>query len=64
VHVTKIALGIIKPVRAGIPHLKFTEVSGGLKMQVRGSNAVQIFWVYTTRPADVATEITNAFEAG
>jgi len=62
-HVTKIALGIIKPVRAGVPHLKFTEVSGGLKMQVRGNNAVQIFWVYTTQPKDVITEITGAWDS-
>src|SRR5208282_1390820 len=56
-HVTKIALGIITPLRAGQPHLKFTPMSGGLKMQVRGANAVQIFWLYTTRPEDTIREI-------
>ena len=56
-HVMKIALGLITPVRAGAPHLKFTPVSGGLKMQVRGANAVQIFWLYTTRPEDVIRAI-------
>jgi hypothetical protein len=56
-HVTKIALGIITPIRVGTPHLKFTPMSGGLKMQVRGSHAVQIFWLYTTRPEDVIREI-------
>ena len=55
--VTKIALGVITPLRAGKPHLKFTPVSGGLKMQVRGANAVQIFWLYTTQPGDVVREI-------
>jgi hypothetical protein len=56
--VSKIALGIITPLRAGKPHLKFSPVSGGLKMQVRGAHAVQILWLYTTRPDDVIAEIT------
>jgi hypothetical protein len=58
-HVTKIGLGVITPIRAGKPHLKFTQVSGGLKMQVRGTHAVQVFWLYTTRPEDVVEEITE-----
>ena len=58
-HVTKIGLGVITPIRAGQEHLKFTPVSGGLKMQVRGTHAVQVFWVYTTRPEDVIEEITQ-----
>jgi hypothetical protein len=32
-------------------------------MQVRGNNAVQIFWLYTTQPKDVITEITGAWDA-
>jgi hypothetical protein len=28
-------------------------------MQVRGTHAVQIFWLYTTRPDDVIAEITK-----
>ena len=56
--VSKIALGVITPLKNGPEHLKFTEVSGGLKMQVRGINAVQIFWIYTTQPQDVIAEIT------
>ena len=55
--VTKIALSVITPIRAGKAHLKFTPMSGGLKMQVRGANAVQIFWLYTTRPDEVIREI-------
>jgi hypothetical protein len=57
-HVSKIALGVITPVRAAEEHLKFMPVSGGLKMQVRGTHAVQIFWLYTNRPDDVIAEIT------
>jgi hypothetical protein len=58
-YVSKIALGIINPVRPSQPHLKFTPVSGGLKMQVRGVNAVQIIWVYTTEPDKVIAEVTE-----
>ena len=61
-HVSKIALGVITPIRAAQEHLKFTPVSGGLKMQVRGTHAVQIFWLYTTRPADAIAEITKAWQ--
>ena len=61
-HVSKIALGIITPIRAAQEHLKFTPVSGGLKMQVRGAHAVQIFWLYTTRPEDVIREIEEKWE--
>ena len=58
-YVTKIGLGIIRPTRAGREHLKFTRVSGGLKMQVRGHHAVQLFWLYTTRPDDLIEEVTR-----
>ncbi len=57
--VSKIALGVITPVRSAEEHLKFTPVSGGLKMQVRGTHAVQVFWLYTTCPEDVIQEITR-----
>jgi len=58
-HVTKIALGVITPVKAAEERLKFTPASGGLKMQVRGTHAVQVFWLYTTRPDDVIEEVTR-----
>jgi hypothetical protein len=58
-HVTKIALGVITPIRSGAEHLKFIPVSGGLKMRVRGTNALQVFWLYTTRPEAVIEEITR-----
>jgi hypothetical protein len=61
-HVTKIALGVITPIRAGQEHLKFMPVSGGLKMQVRGAHAVQVFWLYTTRPEAVIEAITQEWE--
>lgn len=57
--VSKIALGVITPVRSAEEHLKFTPVSGGLKMQVRGTHAVQVFWIYTTQPDSVEEEITK-----
>lgn len=61
--VTKIALGVITPIRPGAEHLKFTQASGCLKMQVRGNNAVQTFWVYTTEPDAVIAEITAKWDA-
>lgn len=62
-HVTKIGLGIISPVRPSKPHIKFVETSGALKMQVRGVNAVQLFWLYTTNPKAVIEEITAKWNA-
>ena len=62
-HVTKVALGIIKPVRPSKPHIKFTATKGGLKVQVRGANAVQIFWLYTTEPDSVIEEITTKWDS-
>lgn len=58
-YVSKISLGVINPVRPSQRHLKFTPVSGGLKMQIRGIHAVQIIWVYTTEPDKVITEVTE-----
>ncbi len=62
-HITKIGLGVITPLRPGTPHLKLSPVSGGLKMQVRGINAVQLFWLYTTEPALVTADITAKWES-
>jgi hypothetical protein len=31
-------------------------------MQVRGAHAVQIFWLYTTRPEDTIAEITAKWD--
>jgi hypothetical protein len=62
-HVTKIALGVITPIKSGKEHLKFSEVSGGLKMQVRGVHAIQVFWLYTTRPDDAIIDIEKKWDA-
>jgi Predicted metal-binding protein (DUF2103) len=61
-HITKIALGVITPLHNGKEHLKFTPTSGGLKMQVRGTTAVQVFWLYTTNPEAAIDEITQKWE--
>ena len=61
-HVTKIGLGLITPAKAGEERLKFTKASGALKMQVRGTNAIQLFWVYTNRPDEVIDEITRKWD--
>ena len=61
-HVSKIVIGVIKPTKTGQPHIKFTPIQAGLRMQVRGNSAVQIFFVYTGRPDDVMREITEKWE--
>ena len=61
--VTKIALGVITPTKLAQEHLKFTKSSGALKMQVRGTHAIQVFWVYTNRPDEVIEEITRKWDA-
>jgi len=61
-HVSKIVIGIIKATKTGQPHIKFTPIQAGLRMQVRGNSAVQIFFVYTDRPDDVMREITEKWE--
>ena len=61
-HVTKVSLGLIKPIsplRGAPPHLKFVEMSGGLKMQVRGQNAVQLIWLYTIKPTETIAFINE-----
>jgi len=62
VHVTKIALGVITPTKAAEVRIKFTKASGAVKMQVRGANAIQVFWLYTNRPDEVIEEITGKWE--
>jgi hypothetical protein len=61
-HVSKIVIGVIKPTKTGQPHLKFVPIQAGLRMQVRGNRAVQIFFVYTDRPEDVILEISAKWE--
>ena len=62
-HVTNIALGVITPLHKGKEHLKLTPASGALKMQVRGANAVQVFWLYTTDAEAAMAEIMKKWDA-
>ena len=61
-HVSKIVIGVIKPTKTGQPHIKFTPIQAGLRMQVRGNSAVQIFFIYTDRPDDVMRGITEKWD--
>jgi hypothetical protein len=61
-HVTKIGLGIITPTKLAEERLKFTKATGALRMQVRGTHAVQLFWIYTNRPDEVIAEITKKWD--
>lgn len=54
-HVTKVSLGLIErcsSLRGKKPHLKFVDMGGGLRMQVRGQDAVQFIWIYTKAPKE------------
>jgi hypothetical protein len=61
-HVSKIVIGVITPTRTGQPRIKFTPIQAGLRIQVRGNSAVQIFFVYTDVPDEVIREITEKWE--
>lgn len=61
--VSKISLGVITPSRSSTTHLKFSETRGGLKMQVRGFDAIQIIWIYTKEPNQVIEFLTSKWEA-
>src|SRR6476660_8646834 len=57
--VSKIVIGVIKPTTTGQPPINVAPIQAGLRMEVRGNSAVQIFFVYTDRPDDVIREITE-----
>lgn len=44
--VTKISVGLITPCKVAEPRVKVKLESHALKLQVRGRNAVQVFYVY------------------
>jgi hypothetical protein len=61
-HISKISLGLIKsikPLRGPDPHLKFVQMTGGLRMQVRGQDSVQYVWIYTTMPEETIAFINE-----
>jgi hypothetical protein len=62
-HVNKISIGVISPTKTGNTHLKFTITNTALKMQVRGTNAVQLFWLYTTNTEATIKEIQDIWNA-
>ena len=60
--VHKIVLGVIRSLRPAEPHLRFSPVPSGLKVQVRGRTAVQIFYVYTNDPAHTERILTEEWD--
>jgi len=59
--VTKVALGMITPVRVGQPTLKIIpEGPGCLFVKVRGTSSVQELWIYTTEHDAVAERLMRA----
>ena len=59
--IEKIALGTIKQIGVGTPRIKFQDLSGGLKMIIRGRVTMQDFYLYTKSPEQVKTILTEKF---
>lgn len=62
--VTKVVLSVITPVGVGEPRLKFSPVLAGLKMQVRGRTAIQIFYVYSGNPSETQRKLEEVWKSG
>lgn len=43
-------------------HLKFTSIPAGLKLAIRGSNARQVVYIYTSKPEIVRDLITEYWD--
>lgn len=61
--VSKVALGIIKPIRGNstTSSLKLTEIDAGLRVKVRGPNSVQELFIYTANPAQVREVLEKVY---
>jgi hypothetical protein len=63
--VSKVSLGLIKPLPTGPPAIKFLEESAGcLLVRVRGARSLQEVRVYTGDAAQVRAAMTAAFGGG
>lgn len=60
--VTKISLGKIKHIGGGERRLKCLPITGGLKIAVRGSGAVQDLFVYTNNPSATQRQAEHIFD--
>lgn len=59
--VTKISLGSIRHIGGGERRLKVAPITGGIKIAVRGSGAVQDLFVYTSNPLSTEKKLENIF---
>lgn len=59
--IEKIGLGTIKQIGVGTPRIKFQELSGGLKMIIRGRVTMQDFYLYTKSPSHIQTILSERF---
>lgn len=59
--VTKISIGIIKPVRGAQRRLKFKPITGGTLAVVGGNGAVQEIYIYTTNVPATQEQISKTF---
>ena len=60
--VSKIVLGVINRVRSGNPRIKFVPINAGFRINVRGNNANQVLFVYTSNPLATEEAIRQAWE--
>ena len=59
--ISKIVIGLIKPITKAERRIKFTPVPSGLKMDVRGNTAIQTFYIYTSSPVDVQNQLQETW---
>jgi hypothetical protein len=59
--IEKIGLGTIKQIGVGTPRIKFLDLSGSLKMIIRGRVTMQDFYLYTKYPEQVKAILTERF---
>ena len=57
--VTKIVTGEIKVIKAGPIRIKITPIPAGLQLMIRGRNARQKVFIYTSDPQAIEIQIKN-----
>ncbi|MEI6042037.1 MAG: DUF2103 domain-containing protein [bacterium] len=61
--VSKISLGIIKPISVGKQRIKFLPITGGVKSIIRGNSSIQEIFIYTKEPKTTIKVLTDYFNS-
>ena len=61
IEVSKIGIGFITHTHSGRRGIKFLPISGGIKVIVRGSGAVQELYIYTSNPEIIKDGLLQSF---